>query len=39
VGSWQLLLIVVAIAAVAGLLTRFAIPRDRRAQLLDRLNR
>jgi len=39
VGSWRALLIVVAIAAVGGLLTRFAVSRDRRERLLDRLSR
>jgi hypothetical protein len=38
-GSWRSLVIVFAIALVAGLLTRFAVPRDRRARLLDRLSR
>jgi UPF0716 family protein affecting phage T7 exclusion len=39
VGSWRALLIVVATGAVGGLLTRFAVSRDRRERLLDRLSR
>jgi membrane protein YdbS with pleckstrin-like domain len=36
---WVTLVALMALAAVAGLLTRFAIPREQRLRMLERLNR
>lgn len=37
--SWRSELVLLIVAAIAGFVTRLLVPRDRRARLLERLNR